>query len=97
MRLLGRARTALRERQERKRRKEQLKQAVKDSLRRQAYLQKQLDTLIKYNMVVDSLDDWYSKIQIWIPDLQEKEVEFCKAYLRKRAFNGWDGGKWRDH
>jgi len=95
MRLLGRAWTAFRERQERLRRRKQLKQAAKDSLRRQAYLQKQLDTLVKYNMVVNSLDDWYSKIHIWIPDLQEKEVEFCKGYLRKLASSGWD--KWRDH
>ncbi len=29
------------------------------------------------------------------PDLKDDETTFCKTYLRKKAFSGWE--RWREH
>lgn len=67
---------------------------VNDILSRRNYLEGKLDSLIRDNMVVSSLEDWYGKLKLYIPDLTDSEWKFCKTYLTKKAFSGWE--RWRE-
>ncbi len=40
---------------------------VNSILARRNYLEEKLDSLIRDNMVVSSLEDWYGKLKLYIP------------------------------
>ena len=63
------------------------------SLSRLDYLESSLNRLVKDNMVVPSIEVWFEKLSKYIPDIREEELEYCKAYLRRAGFRGWD--RWR--
>jgi hypothetical protein len=88
--------------EQRQSRAQELRRAVDDYImvlekesERKAKLAKQLDLLVRHHPVVPSLDTWLSKIRDYVPNLRPDEEEWCKDYLARRGYEGWD--RWREH
>ena len=72
-------------RSERRRQKQQATVATK----RVAELEAAMERLIRDHPAVQTVNDWFLFITLYVEGANSTENQFCKNYLRRRAYDGY--------
>ncbi|MFC2007883.1 hypothetical protein ACFLVB_04730 [Chloroflexota bacterium] len=68
---------------------ESTEQILSNHINRLTQLEKAMDELFSKNQVINSIDDAFQKIPLYVSCIDSKEDEYCRNYLRKKYRSGY--------